>query len=197
MLIHQLPPITKDRFWDAPIKIGLATALICLMAPIEFSVAGEIPITCQSLIVLLPAMILGPVLGSISVGIYLILGFAGLPVFADGSSGLAKLWGPTGGFLLSFPIAAWLVGKMSQGLWGRKWINILLTLLTCHVVILLIGFTWLGFQMGFEGILGKIYPLIPGLYIKVLIGTVLIIIANAVMEQLIKEGKRKQEKVLK
>ena len=193
MLIDQLPPITKDRFWDAPIKVALATALICLLAPIEFSVAGDIPITCQSLIVLLPAMILGSIQGSIAVLIYLILGFLGLPVFADGTHGIDKLWGPTGGFLISFPIAAWLAGKMAVGIWGRKWINILLTLLTCHVVILLIGFIWLGCKIGFEDILSKIYPLLPGLYIKVLIGTIVIAIANAIMARLIKIGREKQD----
>ena len=192
MLIDQLPPITKDRFWDAPIKVALATALICLLAPIEFSVAGDIPITCQSLIVLLPAMILGPTLGSISVLIYLILGVLGLPVFADGSHGIDKLLGPTGGFLISFLLSAWLAGKMAGGLWGRKWINILLALLTCHVVILLIGFVWLGCKIGFEDILSKVYPLLPGLYLKVLIGTIVIAIANAIMARLIKIGKEKQ-----
>ena len=184
MLIDQLPPITKDTFWDAPIKVGLATALICLLAPIEFSLGGQIPITCQSLVVLVTAMILGANMGAIAAVLYLVLGFLGLPVFAEGSSGLAKLWGPTGGFLLAFPIAAWLAGKMADGYWGRKWINILFTFLSTHLLILLIGFTWLGVLAGFEGILEKVYPLLPGLYVKVLIGTILVALANAIMARI-------------
>jgi biotin transport system substrate-specific component len=188
MLIDQLPPITKDTFWDAPIKVGLATALICLLAPIEFSITGDIPVTCQSLMVILPAMILGANLGGIAVLLYLVAGLIGLPVFAEGSSGLDKLWGPTGGFLISFPVAAWLAGKMAAGRWGRKWVNILLTILSAHVLILLIGFGWLGFMRGFENIVEKVYPLLPGLYIKVGVGTIIIALANSIMARIARSG---------
>lgn len=182
MLIDQLPPITQDRFWDPPLKVALAVMLICLLAPIQFSASENIPITLQSLIILIVPMILGAFSGTISVGLYLVAGFIGLPVFAGGTSGIEKLWGPTGGFLVGFLVAAWLVGRMAESSWGLKWINIALTLLAGHQVILLLGFLWLGFMSGFSGLMEKVYPLLPGLYIKVIVGTILVIIINELLK---------------
>jgi biotin transport system substrate-specific component len=71
-----------------------------------------VPFTLQTLFVLLAGAMLGPRNGFLSMSLYLGLGLAGLPVFSAGGLGLAKLLGPTGGYLLSFPIAAFLIGWM-------------------------------------------------------------------------------------
>ncbi|MEZ4825755.1 MAG: biotin transporter BioY [Bacteroidia bacterium] len=189
MLIDQLPPITQDRFWDAPIKVVLATLLICLVAPIEIMPGTTVPVTLQSLVILVAAMLLGAQKGLFSVLLYLLLGFAGLPVFAGGAHGISRLLGPGGGFLLAFPVAAWIVGRMATGTWGQKWWNVILTLLTGHVLILAIGFGWYGCTKGFDGIMEAILPLLPGLYIKTLIGAVMVIVANALMMMVITSGK--------
>ena len=186
-LIDFLPISRKNPFLDPIIKVIAGVALISLFAPIEFHFSQDIPITLQSLLVLVVPMIIGPVWGSLAVLTYLILGFAGLPVFANGSSGLEKLWGPTGGFLLGFLIAAPVVGKMAEGRWGLNWMNIALTLLTGHVLILLTGFTCLGYQTNFEGITAKVLPLLPGLYVKILIGSAFMILANSLMKFFIRK----------
>jgi biotin transport system substrate-specific component len=186
MLIDHLPPITTDRFWDLPLKVLLATMLLSLIAPIEIPFNTAVPITMQTLIILSLAMILGARCGAMATALYLLAGALGLPVFAKGAAGFSHLFGPTGGFLFSFVLAAWLVGKMAEDRWGQKFINILFTQLTGSVLILAVGFAWLGFFTGFENIMDRVYPLMPGLYIKVLLGSLLVFGANALMKHLIR-----------
>ena len=188
MLIDRLPPITKDKFWDPPIKVVLAGLLISLLAPIEINAGGQIPITLQTLIILVAAMILGAWQGFFATLLYLILGAAGLPVFAEGTAGIEKFWSNTGGFLLAFPLAAFVTGLMASGSWGLRWINVFLTLITGHVLILIPGFAWWGYFEGFEGVSSIIYSLLPGLYLKVFLGGICIILINAMMMKIIRDG---------
>ena len=69
-----------------------------------------VPFTLQTFFVFMAGALLGKRSGALSMGIYLILGIAGFPVFSGGAFGLAKIVGPTGGYLLSFPIAAYVIG---------------------------------------------------------------------------------------
>jgi biotin transport system substrate-specific component len=69
-----------------------------------------VPFTLQTLMVLLAGAMLGPRKGSLSMLLYLVMGALGLPVFSSGHVGFATLLGPTGGYLLTFPAAAALVG---------------------------------------------------------------------------------------
>jgi biotin transport system substrate-specific component len=71
-----------------------------------------VPFTLQTFFVLLAGAFLGVRNGVLSQFLYLLMGAAGFPVFAMGSPGLAALFGPTGGYLLSFPVAAFVVGSM-------------------------------------------------------------------------------------
>ena len=71
-----------------------------------------VPYTFQTLAVILAGGLLGSRNGFLSMMLYLILGLVGMPVFAGGGFGLVKLIGPTGGYLLSFPVAAFLVGSL-------------------------------------------------------------------------------------
>ncbi|MFN3135842.1 MAG: biotin transporter BioY [Candidatus Kryptonium sp.] len=71
-----------------------------------------VPYTLQTMFVLLSGAFLGPYLGALSQFVYLALGSAGLPVFAGPVAGFSKLLGPTGGYLLAFPISAFVVGYL-------------------------------------------------------------------------------------
>ena len=73
-----------------------------------------VPFTMQTFFVLLSGAFLGKRGGAVSMSVYLILGASGLPVFSGGAFGLAKILGPTGGYLLSFPIAAFVVGYLTS-----------------------------------------------------------------------------------
>ncbi len=85
--------------------------LTFLGAKVEIPV-NPVPYTLQTMFVLLSGAFLGPYLGALSQFVYLALGSAGLPVFAGPIAGVSKLLGPTGGYLLAFPISAFVVGYL-------------------------------------------------------------------------------------
>ena len=94
--------------------IGLTTALICVIAPFSFPMPLGVPMTLQSFIIALMAIILGSKRGATATLIYILLGAFGLPVFSNFTGGWQCLIGPTGGFILSFPIMAYVIGLGSS-----------------------------------------------------------------------------------
>ena len=98
--------------------IGLTTALICVIAPLSLPMPLGVPMTLQSFIITLMAIILGAKRGATATLIYILLGAFGLPVFSNFTGGWQCLIGPTGGFILSFPIMAYVIGLSSSLLLG-------------------------------------------------------------------------------
>ena len=95
--------------------VGFAIAL-ALASQVAIPIPGTpVPITLQPLLVVLAGLWLGPRAGAASMALYLAAGAAGLPVFAPiGAAGLLRLVGPTGGYLLAYPIAAFVAGWLGQ-----------------------------------------------------------------------------------
>lgn len=91
--------------------IAVFAALISASALI--TLGGAVPITLQMLGVILAGLVLGPWRGFLATSLYLVMGFANLPVFAGGRSGLSVLAGPTAGYLLSFPLATLVAGLVA------------------------------------------------------------------------------------
>lgn len=92
-----------------------------------------VPFTLQTFFVLLSGAVLGSRYGFISQIIYLLIGLIGIPVFAGFGAGLSKLIGPTGGYLLSFPIAAFVTGYLIQKKYNYAW-----TLFSCFAGLTII-----------------------------------------------------------
>lgn len=90
--------------------ISLFTAVIAIMAQITIPTPSGVPITLQTFAIILAAVVLGAKLSTISTCIYLLLGAIGAPVLAGWTGGLGKFVGPTGGFLISFPLMALIIG---------------------------------------------------------------------------------------
>lgn len=90
--------------------IGLSTAVICVFAPFSLPMPLGVPMTLQSFIITLMAIILGAKRGATATFIYILLGAFGLPVFSNFTGGWQIIIGPTGGFILSFPIMALVIG---------------------------------------------------------------------------------------
>lgn len=101
--------------------VGITVALICVIAPLSIPMPLGIPMTLQTFIITLAAILLGAKRGAMAGFIYILLGAFGLPVFANFTGGWQMLFGPTGGFILSFPIMAYLIGLGSDLRLKRKY----------------------------------------------------------------------------
>lgn len=104
-----------NRFSTAQIsRIGLFTALTIIVSQISIPMPYGVPITLQTFIIPLVALLLGKKEGTFVAIIYMLLGLIGLPVFAGFSGGLSIVLGPTGGFILSFPLLAFAAGVAKE-----------------------------------------------------------------------------------
>jgi len=128
-------PLTRRR----GVAVLLGAALVAVAAQVALPLPGTpVPMTLQPLAVLLVGGLLGPSLGAASMILYLALGAVGLPVFTPyGLPGIARLIGPTGGYLLAYPVAAFAVGKLAGD--GRHWGRIALAVLAGLALIHLGG----------------------------------------------------------
>lgn len=97
--------------------IILAAGALALAAQFALPIPGTpVPITLQPMVVVLAGLLLGPVDAASAMVVYLVAGMAGLPVFAPvGAPGMARLLGPTGGYLLAYPVAAAVAGRLGAG----------------------------------------------------------------------------------
>ncbi len=109
-----------------------------------------VPLTLQTLVVLLIGATLGARLAAAAVALYLIEGLAGMPVFAGAVAGPLYMAGPTGGFLVGFLAAAAMIGFAADWRWDRSWIRLLLSLSLGHAVVFAFGFVWLSQFIGPE-----------------------------------------------
>ncbi|MCJ7552487.1 MAG: biotin transporter BioY [Ignavibacteriaceae bacterium] len=119
------------------------TVLTAISAQIAIPVK-PVPFTLQTMMVVLAGAFLGARNGAYSQIIYLALGSIGLPIFAqtpDGLVGFARLFGPTGGYLLAFPIAAYLTGYIIEK--NKSYIPVVLAMFAGNVVIILSGMSFL------------------------------------------------------
>lgn len=147
-------------------KMVLSALMAALTAAGAYMVLpiGPVPIVLQSLFVLLSGLLLGSRWAAASMGVYLLAGVLGLPVFAGGGGGLAKLMGPTGGYLVGFPLAAFVIGLVAERSRGNLWIN-LLGLVAGSLVIYLCGVTWLKMVLGIsvaKALVVGMFPFLPG-----------------------------------
>jgi biotin transport system substrate-specific component len=115
-----------------------------IAAAAQFSIhVGPIPITGQSFAVLLTGALLGSRLGAMAVIAYLIEGAIGLPFFAPGGApGILRFLGPTGGYLVAFPAAAYITGAFSEYGWDKRYHTALAAMAIGSAIILLGGWAW-------------------------------------------------------
>jgi biotin transport system substrate-specific component len=103
---------------------------------------GDVPITGQTFAVLLTGALLGSRLGAAAVIAYLIEGALGLPFFAAGGSGLARFFGPTGGYLIAFPAAAYVTGAFAEHGFDKRFHTAAFAMAIGSAVILVSGWAW-------------------------------------------------------
>ncbi|MCL2619755.1 MAG: biotin transporter BioY [Defluviitaleaceae bacterium] len=105
----------RKNFVRDMVQVGLFVAVIAVCAQISVPLAGGVPFTLQTFAIALTGLILGWKKGLVTVLIYILVGAVGVPVFAQFMGGLGVLFGPTGGFILAFPLLS-----LAAGLAGRK-----------------------------------------------------------------------------
>lgn len=141
---HEVVGSRNVRRVIAVAAFAIATALGAqVFVPLPFT---PVPATLQTLFVVLAGAMLGPTLGAASQLTYLAMGVAGLPVFFGGSFGLAHLLGPTGGYLLAFPVTAYVAGLVARpsghrGVWTLA--RLFAGLFLASLLILAGGTAWL------------------------------------------------------
>ncbi|TXN32011.1 biotin transporter BioY [Lacisediminihabitans profunda] len=144
-------PTLADRLFSRSlvtdlILIAAGTALTSIAAQLIIPL-WPVPITGQTFAVLLVGSTLGAVRGALSMTLYLVLGAAGLPVFAAGGHG-SLLASPSGGFVIGFVFAAALTGWLAQREWDRKVVGTFLSFAAGTVVIYAFGLPWLYTVLG-------------------------------------------------
>ena len=158
----------------AALLIALGTAILTLSAKINLPLP-YVPMTLQTLAVLMIGAAYGWRLGGATVMAYLAEGALGLPVFAGPIGGLAPLIGPTAGYLAGFALAAVITGALSERGWDRSIAWLFVAMAAGHVIILGCGWAWLAFGMklGIEKAwLVGIAPFIAASLIKNALGAV-------------------------
>lgn len=166
------PEATGGRHLAVPVAVAMFALLTALGAHVAVPLGvTPIPMTLQTLFVLLAGALLGPVAGASSQLLYLSLGVAGVPVFAMGGAGLPWIFGPTGGYLMAFPLAAALVGWIS-GSDGRA-LRILFALVAGSTVIFVMGAGWLSVVTDLAPgalVAAAVQPFLVGAAAKIAIG---------------------------
>jgi len=146
--------------------VGAGALFITLLAQAAAPMA-PVPITGQTLGVLLVGGLLGFRRGVAAVGLYLAAGFGGLPVFAAGAFGFGVLLGPTGGYLLGFLAGAGTVGLLAEHGFFKSYAKALLALLVANVAIFALGLAWLASYVDGEVLLALgLWPFLPGAVVK-------------------------------
>ena len=173
--------LIKSKSLTANIVIAISgSILLALLArlsiPVPFS---PVPITGQTFGILFLGAMLGSRLGTLSVITYISEGIIGLPVFAGGSAGFLSLLGPTGGYLIGFIPAGYLVGFLSEKGWTNKFTTTFITMIIGTSVIFIFGISWLSVTAGFETALKiGLYPYLPGAAVKIVLATVVVYSLN-------------------
>lgn len=151
---------------DALLVLGAA---LFLAASAQVSIVlplGFVPITGQTFAVLLIGGTMGSRLGSMSALLYVAMGIVGLPVYASGFSGWSTIVGASGGYLLSYPLSTWLIGRLAEHGWDRRPSTMATAMLLGSLVIYAIGLPWLYAWGALNPNLSGVSPMTVGLTLE-------------------------------
>lgn len=162
-------------------RVALMAALTAVAAQIAIPLPlTPVPFTLQVPMVVLSGLLLGSRHGALAQAVYVLLGAIGLPVFAGFKGGLGILLGPTGGYLVSYPLAAaaagLAAGMMLRASRGRAVAFGTATGLLALLVIYLVGATWLAVQAGLSpgaALTAGVLPFVPFDVVKVVLAALL------------------------
>lgn len=157
------PAATTAERTRSMVVAALLAGMIAATSWITVPLFGPVPVTLQTVFVLLAGLLLPARWAVTSMVLYLALGAAGLPVFSQGQSGLAALLGPTGGFLLAFPFAAGAAALVVRALEGRyrQLIATVAAVIVAEIVLYAVGIPWLMAQTGLSFVAALAAAFVP------------------------------------
>ena len=169
--------------WAAVLFVTVLTAAAAQVSvPLPFT---PVPLTLQPMVVLLGGAALGSRLGFSSQVLYLLAGLAGLPVFAASPllpQGALRLIGPTGGFLMAYPLAAFVTGRLAERGFDRRYLTSVAAMAAGLAVIFASGLSWLTIQLTHAvGAQALQTALQTGLYPFIVVDVVKLFVAGAVL----------------
>jgi biotin transport system substrate-specific component len=172
--------LSSKSIWIPAVKaflIVIGSLLLAVSAQFKIPLY-PVPVTGQTLVVLLIGMIYGLRLGGVTIAAYLLQGAIGLPVFAGGAFGIATLLGPTGGYLGGFLIAAIVMGFLAERGMGRSIVSTIIAMMIGNAVIYVTGASWLASFIGVEKALTSgVLPFLYGDALKLAVATTLMPVA--------------------
>lgn len=177
-------PTIADRVFarGLPMDIALIAAgagLTAIAAQVAIPL-WPVPVTGQTLAVLLVGSTLGALRGTLSMVLYAVLGIVGVPVFSDATHGLSIIMGPSGGYIIGFIFAAAFTGWLAQRAWDHRLVGAVLSFLAGTVVTFLIGLPWLAISLHLsleQTLQAGLYPFIIGGIVKALLAAGIIRLA--------------------
>lgn len=161
----------KSKVYQMAI-IGVLTAVICILGPLSIPI-GLVPISFTTLAIFIALYVLGMKKGTLSTILYIIIGFVGIPVFSSFSSGPAKLFGPTGGYIIGYVFMALIAGYFIDR-YIDKWFLCVTGMVIGSVVLYIFGTAWLAYQANLTvgaALAAGVIPFIPGDLAKIAIAT--------------------------
>ena len=173
-------PVLADRLWG---DRGLAgAAVLAVIGSLVLAVSAKVqvpfwpvPVTLQSLVVLLISFAYGSRLAAATVLAYLAEGLAGLPVFAGPAVGAAYMAGPTGGYLVGFFLGATFIGWLAEHGWDRSLARATAGMALGHVLLFVPGVSWLAVSFGWiKAIAYGFMPFLAGTVLKTALGAALV-----------------------
>lgn len=168
----------------AMVLAAFGVALLAVSAKINLPLP-YVPMTLQTLVVLMIGAVYGWRLGTLTIIAYLAVGALGLPVFAGPVGGLKPLTGATAGFLFGFVIASFIAGWFSERGWDRSMVRMFVAMAIGHIVIMAMGFIWLayGMKLGAEKAwLVGVMPFLAGALVKNTLGAILVPVLRGVVD---------------
>lgn len=175
MQVKDLQRVVYASLLAALIAVG---AYIVIPIPIV-----PVPIVLQNLFVLLAGLLLGSRWGLAAMGIYLLAGSMGLPVFSGGRGGLAHFLGPTGGYLIGFAVCAWVSGFISERFKGRFHGDIVAVTIA-SLCVYLFGVPWLKVVTGMEWTRAIVLGMTPFLIGDAVKAATAVLVARAIRPML-------------
>jgi len=172
--------------WTRSISLAVVFSLLTALAAQIVIPIGPVPITGQTFAVLLTGALLGSRLGSMAMIIYLFEGAVGLPFFYSGGSGLGHILGPTGGYLVAFPAAAFITGAFAENGWDKRFLTAVAAMAVGSIVILAAGWLWFSLLMNTNPLAAfkvSVAPHIAGDIIKIVLAAAVLPTGWAVLKR--------------